>query len=192
MELRTDRAGLLLDQLTQSAGLSQARMEGLTDEEYSWEPVDGMWSIRPRGEAITSGAFGPGDWVMDFEPRDPFAPGPPTTIAWRVEHLATMFAGRYEWTFGSRVPPDRVVDFSPRSDEALTRLWGWVERWTEGVEGLSDQQLDTVGLSQYPWGMDPDIPFVALCWWVNREFVHHMAEVALLRDLYPHRSMFRP
>jgi len=25
------------------------RFDGLTDDEYFWEPVPGMWSIRPRG-----------------------------------------------------------------------------------------------------------------------------------------------
>ena len=27
------------------------RLEGMTDEEYLWEPVPGAWSIRPRAEA---------------------------------------------------------------------------------------------------------------------------------------------
>ena len=30
------------------------RIEGLTDDEYFWEPVPGMWSVRRNGE---------GDWV---------------------------------------------------------------------------------------------------------------------------------
>nr|BFE77476.1 hypothetical protein GCM10020093_000770 [Planobispora longispora] len=26
-------------------------LDGLTDDEYFWEPVDGCWSVRPRGAA---------------------------------------------------------------------------------------------------------------------------------------------
>jgi len=38
------------------------RLDGLTDEEYFWEPVPGMWSIRPRGASaapvpVGGGAF---------------------------------------------------------------------------------------------------------------------------------------
>lgn len=189
MELRTDRVGLLTDQLTQSAEFSGQRLEGLTDEEYLWEPVSDMWSLRPRGSAGTTGAFGPGDWVTDFEAIDPFQPGPLTTIAWRLGHLISMFAGRYEWTFGDRqTPPREVVDFTPHASEAVERLMAEVERWIEGVSDLDDEQLDTVGYGQYPDGLDPHIPIIAICWWVNREFIHHMAEVALLRDLYARRN----
>lgn len=185
MDLRTDRVGVLVDQLTQSAELSKPRLEGLTDDENLWEPVEGMWSIRRRGEAASPHPYGPGDWVLDFERGDPFAPGPLTTIAWRLGHLNSMFAGRFEWTFGARsTAPDLVVDFTPRADRSLTDLWNWVERWTEEVDRVTDDQLDMTGFGQYPWGLDPDLPFIGVCWWINRELIHHLAEVALLRDLY--------
>ena len=29
----------------------RARLAGLTDEEYFWEPVADCWSVRPRGTA---------------------------------------------------------------------------------------------------------------------------------------------
>ncbi|MEU4495589.1 hypothetical protein AB0F96_19570 [Streptomyces sp. NPDC023998] len=32
--------------------------------------------------------------------------------------------------------------------------------------------------------MSPDEPFIAIVWWVNREVLHHGAEIALIRDLY--------
>ena len=40
---------------------ARPRLEGLTDDEYRWEPVPGMWSIRPRAEATTPMAAGGGD-----------------------------------------------------------------------------------------------------------------------------------
>lgn len=49
MEVRTDRVGLLVEQLAESMEFSKARMEGMTDDENLREPVPGMWSVRRRG-----------------------------------------------------------------------------------------------------------------------------------------------
>ena len=189
MEIRTDRVGLLTEQLRESMQFSQMRMNGLTDTEYLWEPVSGMWSLRPRGQAITSEAYGPGEWQLDAERIDPFAPGPPTTIAWRLNHVLSGMAGRWEWTFGDRsTSPADVVDFSPHATETLTALWSIVDRWANDIEGLDDAALDVPGYGQYPWGLDPELPFIGIVRWVNREFIHHLAEVALLRDLFAARQ----
>ena len=67
---------------------------------------------------------------------------------------------------------------------SLAQLHGLALRWRDSVETLTEQQLDTVGFGQYPWGLDPQLPIIAIVWWLNREYIHHMAEVALLRDLY--------
>ena len=40
------------------------RFDGLTDEEYFWEPVPGMWSVRPRGTSTTPVAVGGGESVQ--------------------------------------------------------------------------------------------------------------------------------
>jgi hypothetical protein len=185
VDIRTDRVGVLLDQLTQGRDLSRRRIEGLTDAEYLWEPVAGAWSIRRRGEAVTVDAYGPGDWVLDHERLDPFAPGPLTTIAWRLGHLVSAFAGRFEWTFGARrTPPQEVVAFTPHAAEALDELWAGIERWVGAVGSMTADQLDTPGFGQYPGGLDPELPFIGIVWWMNRETIHHLAEVALLRDLF--------
>lgn len=184
MDLRTDRVGLLLDQLATSAEMSRERLAGLTDQEYLWEPVPGAWSVRRRGETTTSHPRGPGEWVLEVERPEPVPP-PVTTIAWRICHLAECFAGRWEWTFGSRsVDPRRVLAVSPHAAEATDQLWFQVERWHKAVGTLTDEQLDTVGFGQYPAGLDPTLPIIAIVWWLNREFIHHAAEIALLRDLH--------
>jgi len=186
MELRLDRAGLLLDQLDSACELVRPRLEGMRDEEFLWEPVAGMWSIRRRADATTSSAHGPGEWVLDLDRPEP-SPAPLTTIAWRVGHLHSCFAGRWEWTFGERrADPHDVVDFSPHASEAVAAMWGSIEAWRAGVAGLSDEQLDTVGFGQYPHGLDPDLPIIGIVWWCNRELIHHLAEISLLRDLWAH------
>ncbi|MGW7242694.1 hypothetical protein [Streptomyces sp. NPDC054804] len=40
------------------------------------------------------------------------------------------------------------------------------------------------GFSQHPSGSDPGDPFVDVLWETNLELVHHMAEIALLGDLW--------
>jgi hypothetical protein len=107
-----------------------------------------------------------------------------TTIAWRLGHLHFQFAGGWEWAFGERrQDPKLMVDFSPSAALTLERFWAVIDRWRDSVASVTDEQLDTVGFSQYPYGSDPDDPFVAVLSGANLEFIHHMAEIALLRDL---------
>ncbi len=183
--IRTDRVGLLLDQLTDAVQLSRARIADITTDELTWEPHDEMWSIRPRWAATSPDAYGPGDLVLDRdESLDPFTGGPLTTAVWRIGHLASSYAGRWEWTFGGHTePPDQIVDFT--LDASLVeRLWNEIDRWVAAVDVLHDDHLDQVGFSQYPDGMDRHLPFITIVRWMNRETIHHLAEVALLRDLY--------
>lgn len=62
-----------------------------------------------------------------------------------------------------------------------------IDRWRDSVAAVTDEQLDTVGFSQYPYGSDPDDPFITVLSGANLEFIHHMAEIALLRDLWQAR-----
>ena len=164
--LRTDRLSLLVDQLDRARERAQVRLTGLGDEEYLWEPAPGAWSIRRRDELT-----------------------PVTTIAWRLGHLQFGFAGRWEWTFGERRrQPDLLVDFTPSASLAMERFWVEVDRWHDSVAAMTPEQLDTPGFGQYPDGSDPDEPFATVLVDQNLEFIHHMAEIALLRDLWRARS----
>ncbi len=55
------------------------------------------------------------------------------------------------------------------------------------LDTLTDDQLDEPGFGRYPLGIDPQIPFIGIVRWMNRETIHHLAEIALLRDLYRDR-----
>jgi hypothetical protein len=198
VEVQTDRLGLLLDQFDSARGILRNRLVGLTDEEYLWEPVEGCWSVRRRGEARSSGAVGTGDWLLDSfdyaaRPRVEPTPSPFTTIAWRIGHLYLGFSVRYEWTFGARKTPwDRIAAFTGSADEAQERLWTLLRKWRASVAAMTDEQLDMIGFGQNPIGMDPRLPFIAIVWWTNQELIHHGAEIALLRDLWAHGMGSRP
>jgi hypothetical protein len=183
MEVRIDRLGLLLDQLDSSCQISKARLHGLTDEEYLWEPAPGCWSLRRRDEVTTSLAHGAGEWLLDFAVPEP-SPAPLTTIAWRLGHLYQGFTLRWEWTFGRRQMLENSIEFTPSAATALDRFWELMDRWRLSVGAMTDKQLDMIGFGQFPHGLDPQMPFIAIVWWTNREFIHHMAEIGVLRDLY--------
>jgi hypothetical protein len=62
------RGGLLLLQMDEVYARLRRRLEGLTDEEYLWEPVPGCWTIhRDRS----------GAWVSDYAEPDPQPPWRP-------------------------------------------------------------------------------------------------------------------
>ncbi|MFE2043863.1 DinB family protein [Streptomyces sp. NPDC059477] len=134
------------------------------------------------------------DWSVSVErvtqvlahtgPVEPDAT-PVTTIAWRLGHLHFCFAGTWEWTFGERQrDPRQLVDFTPSASLAVERLFSALDSWRERIATVTPEQLDTIGFSQYPYGSDADEPFIGVIWGGNLELIHHMAEIALLRDLW--------
>ena len=100
------------------------RLEGLTDDEYFWEPAPGSWNVRPREQATSSHAAGGGDLVVDYAWPEP-DPAPVTTIAWRLAHvIAGCFAMRTANHFGG--PPRDYTSwtYAGTADEALEQLDG--------------------------------------------------------------------
>lgn len=164
------------------------RLDGLTDEEYQWEPVAGCWGLRPRAEARTSHAGGAGELVMDFEFPEPDPP-PVTTIAWRLGHIAIgIFGMRDSAHFGDGSLTYQSVDWPGTAAGGLALLDRHYASWTAHLRGLDAERLaGPAGPAEGPFA---DHPFAALVLHLNREAIHHGAEVALLRDLY--RASFRP
>ena len=158
------------------------RLEGLTDDEYRWEPVPGCWNLRPRAEATTSMAAGAGDLVIDFEYPEP-TPAPVTTIAWRIGHLLVgVFGARVASHFGGPPVDYQTYVYPATAAEALAALDESYERWTAGVQSLgADRLLTPVGPAEGPY---QDRPYAALVLHIHREVIHHGAEISLLRDLY--------
>ncbi len=183
----TTRLGLLLDQYATSYSMLRERMEGLTDAEYFWEPVPGSWNIRRRASAQTVQVTGKGEWVHE-QARPAPTPAPMTTIAWRIGHLVGTQMLRCDYTFGTKSLQENDIAYLGNAADALAFLEQSHQAWHAGLTGLSDADLDVVGLSSYPHGLDPKIPFGPLIWWTNRELIHHGGEIGLLRDLWQFRA----
>jgi DinB superfamily len=157
------------------------RLDGLTDEEYFWEPVPGCWSIRPRAQATTPLAMGPGELVVDFAMPQP-EPSPVTTIAWRLAHVIVgVFGWRNASHFGGAPVDWATWDYAATAADALRQLDAAHAAWVKGVRGLG---IDGLTRPTGPAEPYPDVPMAGLVLHIHREVIHHGAEISLLRDLY--------
>jgi hypothetical protein len=159
-------------------GRLRARLEGLTDDEYFWEPAPGCWSIR----AVTDGSY-----VWDFEWPEPDPP-PVTTIAWRLTHLAVN-DDRFRPWLGLGPHHSRQRRAVPGSAAAAI---GAVEAArAEMREDLTEVTDDDLWADVGPIG-GSYARSSRVSWVLHAldEVIHHGAEVGLLRDL--HRLTWRP
>ncbi|WP_300345814.1 DinB family protein [Nesterenkonia sp.] len=156
------------------------RLAGLSDEEYFWEPVPGAWNVRRRGTSSAAIQGGSGSMIIEFAAPAP-EPTPFTTIAWRLGHVIVgVLAMRNASHFG-REPTDYLsFDYASSADQALAQLDEEYHRWITGVKTLGE-----AGLHQ-PCGEDGFDSMARLVLHIHRELIHHLAEVALLRDLFAH------
>lgn len=163
---------------------ARPRLDGLTDEEYRWEPVPGCWSVRRRGESTAPIAVGGGDFTIDFAIPQPDPP-PVTTIAWRLGHIIVGVLGvRAAAHFGGPPVSYDSFPYSGTAAGALRQLDEAYAAWTGGVRALgADGLLRRCGPAEGPFS---EYPMAALVLHINREVIHHAAEIALLRDLYLH------
>lgn len=162
------------------------RLEGLTDDEYLWEPVPGSWNVRPRGTGSAPIQAGSADMTIDFAFPEP-VPAPVTTIAWRIAHVVVGCLGaRVHGHFGGPEYDYATHEYPATAAAALGQLDETYAAWIGGVRGLdADALAAPCGPSEGPW---QHASMATLVLHINREVIHHGAEIALLRDLYAHRE----
>lgn len=164
---------------------ARPRLAGLTDEEYFWEPVPRCWSVRPRDTGTAPIQAGSGAMTIDFAAPEP-VPAPFTTIAWRLGHVIVgVLAVRSTSHFG-RAPVDYFSHrYAATAAEALAQLDAEYETWLAGVASLGAEGLaQPCGEAE---GEYADLPMATLVLHINREMVHHLGEIAVLRDLFAHQ-----
>ena len=147
------------------------RLDGLTDAEYFWEPVPGCWTLHPDGS-------------IDFSYPPP-QPEPFTTIAWRLAHVIVgVLAMRNHSHFGGPPADYQSWPYARDARTALEQLDTAYANWITGVRGLDDAALARpCGPAEGPYA---DFSMATLVLHINREVIHHGAEIACIRDLYTH------
>lgn len=176
--------GAELDEVAENVG---RRLEGLSDEEYLWEPVPGYcWTVRPRETARTALANGRGDWVVDYDLPDP-APAPFTTIAWQIMHCHLINEVDHDRFFGGQTMKHLWddVDVPHTAASALDAWFRSLGRFRTLLDEATERDLarvidDPVRQERRP------------AWWFVRVVVnenrHHGAIACALRDLYLHSN----
>lgn len=170
--MTTDLASRLADQLDfHWCTQLRPRLTGLTDHEYFWKPVANCWSLHPDGS-------------IDFS-HPPPQPEPVTTIAWRLAHVIVGVLAMRNHAHFDGPPADYLSwSYATDADTALQQLDQAYRRWNDGARRLSKADLARpVGAAEGDWAEHPMIDLVLH---INREVIHHGAEIALLRDLYVH------
>jgi hypothetical protein len=154
------------------------RLDGLTDEEYLWQPVPDCWTVRPGPD---------GGHVLDGQWPEP-TPPPVTTIAWRMLHIGVgCLAERSELFFGG--PAVDTTHLPATAAGALSLLDDAYRRWHDAIAALDPAGLATpLGLGKRH-DVFAEEPMAALIVHINREVMHHGGEIGVLRDLY--RASFR-
>lgn len=148
------------------------RLEGLTDEEYVWEPAPGTLSIRRA-----SG----GEWVLDPVVPDSVPLG---NIAWRMAHLTECLAAHpvAAVAFGPGWPRPELSQPAGTAVEALQRLDAANAHWRASLAGLSDDDFDRLlGPAAGPFAESTVLEIVLH---VHNESLQRGADLCLLRDLY--------
>src|SRR5688572_3825915 len=97
-----DLAAMLLDVSDAVFARTRRRLDGLTDDEYLWEPAPNCWSVRERPDGSVRADWAP--YIGDGEVTasgviqgtrtggDARRPPPFTTLPWRLWHLTGVYA----------------------------------------------------------------------------------------------------
>ena len=125
--------------------------------------------------------------AIDFAYPAP-QPAPFTTIAWRLAHVIVgVFAMRNHSHFGGPPADYRVLDLRDGRDDGAAQLDDAYRTGSTGVRALSRRRpvRGRAGRQEGPYA---DYPMADLVLHINREAIHHGAEIACIRDLYVHTT----
>ena len=167
---------LLAAQMDEAYRFMRGSVEGLTDADFFWSPVEDCWTVRRRAN---------GRWAADYpEPPHP-DPGPFTTIAWRLVHVAECKLMYHEYAFGAAKLEWPEIDSAHTASDAIAELERGQRLLVEALNGLTDADLDTGRMTN--WG--EEWPTWRILWTMIEHDLHHGGEIGALRDLYRERTM---
>jgi hypothetical protein len=161
---------LLRRQLTEAFDMVRGRLDGLTQEEYLWEPVPDPWTLRRLPD---------GRLDADYAYPDPDPP-PFTTIGWRINHIASCKVMYHEYAYGPRKLTFPDLEVPPTPSDAVAMLDEGQALLMDDLAGLEDVDLDGQVLTN--WG--EEWPAWRIFWTMINHDLWHGGEIGALRDLY--------
>ena len=169
------RHALLLAHLDFAWDRLRPRLDGLTDDEYLWEPVPDCWSVRRQDD---------GTFMADWETPEP-EPAPFTNIAWRLAHVGFHLNLRASHRFGDGSLSPLNAPWPGTAAAAVEWVDAGFATYRAGMGALTDDELDRPPNMPAGW-LDNRFPTAMNIQDMTLEVAHHGAEIALLRDLYRH------
>lgn len=151
-------------------------LDGLTEDEYLWEPASPCWSVRRRDPSVRG--WGSGEFVCEdaWPPPDLL---PMTTIAWRVVHLAAWTDVYRRFAFTDARPDLNEAHVPGDLGGGLAWLHRVQDDFIDAVDGLDAEAM----FESRPAHWGESVPAVRLVATMLTEHVHHLAEIGVLRDL---------
>jgi hypothetical protein len=168
-------AQVIRQQLQEAYEGIRERVDGLTDDEFFWEPVPGCWTVSRRDD---------GRWTVDYpEPPHP-EPAPFTTIGWRLVHVAECKVMYHEYAFGAATLTFPDIDSAHTAADAIAQLDAGHAMLLRDLAALDDTDLNREVLTN--WG--EKWPARKIFWTMVNHDHHHGGEIGVLRDLYRERG----
>ena len=164
-----------------AASAARWQVDGLTDDEYFWEPVQSCWSVRRRGATDWPHVWGRGDFVVEDLAPAGASTARVTTIAWRIVHLAGWLDVYRTWIGGA-------LDQLPLNDFVIPGDAGGAVAWLarahgDFARGLTDiTDADLARMVTTVFGEHRSIE--NLIRGMTVEQLHHSAEIGCFRDVH--------
>ncbi len=146
------------------------RVDGLTDDEFFWEPVAGCWTIY-RDDT--------GRWTYHYAIPDP-DPAPVTSIGWQLIHLATCKVMYREWAYGPARLTFPEIEIPHTAAGAIAMLDDGQRGLRDELAKLSDDDMDEPVKTN--WG--EMWPAWRIFWAMGDHDAFHGGGIGYLRDLY--------
>ena len=153
----------------------RACVDGLTDDEFFWEPVPRCWTVRRRDD---------GRWAVDYPELPHPDPAPFTTIGWRLVHVAECKVMYHEYAFGPARLTFPDIDSAHTAAGAIAQLEAGHAMLRRDLAALDDAGLERDVLTN--WG--ETWPARRIFWTMVNHDLHHGGEIGVLRDLYRERA----
>jgi hypothetical protein len=163
-----------------SAGtMTRTRVDGLTDDEHWWSPVEDAWTARV------------GDCRFSVDSANPEPePAPFTSLSWRMYHLMGCYAmDRNAGWLGPEPAANPMWDKDAQPIDAVAAIALLARCQDLSLDYLDATTEETprrpLGDKAGPYGASTGADYVPH---QIDEHIHHGAEIALLRDLHRARG----